>query len=840
METQGAAFGGLEVTARGEGPADNGQTSAPSDSKAETSCAAAVDALDRAVRRLIDAEKAVLLSGMEPFLLYPGPGVWTMKELDAVRRNLIHCCIQTQRMAQLLRNAKAAATPTGGSARQFLAAAATALLDKSEEMYELCEQLLTTFPCVFSPQRFKQRMRELSQKMAALEQEMRTLGLKVFHPVEVNTEEALLELDTETAAVGDGEQQGEANEPEKKKADAGDSLLQRTVDLLPQGLATTAFVHAGYSSPVLLGRAISDLAAAQQTNGKRGLLLNIAFLFVSLLVHLRRLFITPFVALTSWRLSWRGPKAWWRNPECWYAVKLVVPLICIFACGICLPKFRKYSWGINLTERPNLLDFSEAGVTTRMVPWFMLGYLTVLQTTYNGTVHRAICRTLGILLGSFSGWVGLKLCGSSVAGLIAFCAVTVFLDIFFFADSEHPLDGFHKTWGYAGVVFTYTQSLVVTLSTEDNGGLTGDMNYVVVTRILSNLMGILLGVVVTHVPPLASATTSACKEYTHVMQCCTTGFTDMTQSFLCICGGGKEEYCATFDNEDKPSADSLPVQREQAKVSAVSKMLDSTCKEHLQAAARYIREGQNLPLLLPWRTSSRLAKVHVAMMSMMLETLDAAQLMLDILNDDEEDSAGQRQSNLSPQEVLSFHDLESFSPDDAAKGDHALARRLSMPLMQRDNCAAVRQVFQTAKGEEALRCMCDAISTLAAAADAEICASLPAFGERLMNCGAGYAQQGDSPKDHQQAFESCRAAADRNASEIKVALAECLCQHRGLHAEARAARMASAFVVMRLLYHLQSVTFSLDEVHAALTGEADGGSPACPQSVALRNLCEGK
>lgn len=132
-----------------------------------------------------------------------------------------------------------------------------------------------------------------------------------------------------------------------------------------------------------------------------------------------------------------------------------------------------YIAGVEVTKDPIFLDISAQGVATRMVPWFLLGFLTVLQTTYNGTVHRALARTIGIILGSFFGWAGLKWSGSNLAGLIAFCSVTVFVDIFIFADPDHPLDGFHKGWGYSGMVFTYTQALIVTLATEDLGGLTG-------------------------------------------------------------------------------------------------------------------------------------------------------------------------------------------------------------------------------------------------------------------------------------------------------------------------------------------------------------------------------
>ena len=102
--------------------------------------------------------------------------------------------------------------------------------------------------------------------------------------------------------------------------------------------------------------------------------------------------------------------------------------------------------GVEVTESPIFLDISNQGIATRMVPWFLLGYLTVLQTTYNGTLHRALGRIVGILLGSFCGWVGMKLFGSNLAALIAFCSVTVFVDIFVFADPRHPLDGFSRRW----------------------------------------------------------------------------------------------------------------------------------------------------------------------------------------------------------------------------------------------------------------------------------------------------------------------------------------------------------------------------------------------------------
>ncbi|KAL8433128.1 hypothetical protein ACSSS7_004105 [Eimeria intestinalis] len=795
------------VEGHGDDSTNGAQIASGSHPKVDLSCPPATGTLDRTVRKLLDSEKAVLLSGMEPFLLYPGPGVWTMKELEVVRKKLIQCCIQTQRMTQLLRSSKADSGLGGsGVPRGFSPGPASALLAKTEEMYELCEQMLITFPYVFAPTRCRRRTGELSERMARVEEDMRALGSRIFQAVKINSEEALEDMESATAAAA----APEADDADETavKASVNEKALQHTAGQLPQGLATTAFVHAGYSFPVLLSRSVVALSDAQQVNTRRGLFMNIAFPFVPFFIHLKRLFVVPFTWFMFWRLRWGGPKAWWKNPESWYAIKLIVGLVCIFACGIYLPAFRTYSWGIPPTDRPILLDLSDEGATTRMVPWLLLGYITVLQTTYNGTMHRALGRTLGILLGSFSGWVGLKWWGSNFTGLIIFSAVTVFLDVFIFADSEQPLDGFHKQWGYAGVVFTYTQSLIITLASDDLGGLSGDTNYLVTTRILSNLMGILLAVVVAHLPPLASATTFACSEYAQVMQCCTSGVNDLIGSFLCICGSTKDEQCVTSVGEDKLSAASSP----------------------------FRREAQYIPLLRPWHTSLRLSTIQVAVKSMVLESRDAAQLVADICDDDSAaQGAGVSKTLSGP-----FGHPESLQmpPEDPLGAERALAKRLSMPLMQRNNCIAIREVLETSEGgelKEALRNMTDAIGTLAAAASAEMRIHLPAFGEKLMSSKGGYAHQSDSPADPQQAYETSRASVEKKATQVTTALAECLGRHHSIHREAESARIATAFVVMRLLYHLQSISCSLDDIHAALHGPAPSDAQSC-ELMSLRHL----
>ncbi|CDJ36413.1 uncharacterized protein EMH_0083670 [Eimeria mitis] len=514
---------------------------AKSKAEADSLDGGAVRALDDVVLSLLETQKATLLSGMEPFLLYPGPGVWTMKELDEVRQRLIQCCLQTQNVLKLMVRPQSNSAFGSLNFNPTLVSAGKALLDKCIRMYELCEELLTTFPSIFSPSKTKQKSDELMEQMSLLEGEMRRLALEVFRPSEVNTEYAIAQLEADSAAVADSEPTVVNPAKESRYANRRKSL-QRAMELLPVGIAVTGFVQAGYSEPLWLSRAVCALSKAQQTNTLHGLLMNTAFPFLPVGVHAQRLVVAPLRALAFWRRQWRGPGAWWRDPEVWYVIKLVIPLIIIFSCGICFPKFLQYSWGVKVTENPIILDISNQGIATRMVPWFLLGYLTVLQTTYNGTVHRGLARTLGILLGSFCGWLGMKLFGASLAALITFCSVTVFVDIFASADPRHPLDGFSRKWGYSGMVFTYTQSLIVTLATGELGGLTGEQDYLATTRILSNIMGILLAVIVAHLPPLASATTCACNEYSQVMQGCTREANHLVQTFLSLCQPPMEQH----------------------------------------------------------------------------------------------------------------------------------------------------------------------------------------------------------------------------------------------------------------------------------------------------------
>lgn len=88
-----------------------------------------------------------------------------------------------------------------------------------------------------------------------------------------------------------------------------------------------------------------------------------------------------------------------------------------------------------------------------------------------------------------------------------------------------------------------------------------------------------------------------------------------------------------------------------------------------------------------------------------------------------------------------------------------------------------------------------------------------------------------------QAYQNCREAVDNNANRVNAALVECLIEHSSVQRQARSFRTAAAFVVMRILYHLQCIKLSLDEIHASLV-KGSKGPASNSKLVALQD--EGK
>eukprot|EP00070_Physeter_catodon_P036581 XP_028343475.1 uncharacterized protein LOC112062914 [Physeter catodon] len=207
-------------------------------------------------------------------------------------------------------------------------------------------------------------------------------------------------------------------------------------------------------------------------------------------------------------------------------------MLTLFSFAVFFKEFSQYSWGQTLTEHPTIMDYCTQGITTRAVPWIMLGFLTCLQTTYNGTVFRGINRIVGIVCGSFAAWVVMRTCDHHIAQIVCFSCCLLGIDVFLTADSKNPNYGFHHVWGYAGMVFTYTQALIVGLAFEDLGGITGSIDYLTVTRIVSSILGVVLAILVAHLPPACSGNNAAAMRYGEALECCSQAVEKAVQYLL--------------------------------------------------------------------------------------------------------------------------------------------------------------------------------------------------------------------------------------------------------------------------------------------------------------------
>lgn len=137
-------------------------------------------------------------------------------------------------------------------------------------------------------------------------------------------------------------------------------------------------------------------------------------------------------------------------------------------------------------------------------------------------------------------------------------------------------------------------------------------------------------------------------------------------------------------------------------VTSVAKTLDMECKEHMDSAARLLREGRYVPILLPWQTSPSLAKVQVAIKSVLIEAQDATQLVLDVCDDDSQTMLAATNAPLvgSGEQELAALPVAGLSTQAAsAQGKGVLLKSWSVSLMQQGNCRAIRELFQTSKGE---------------------------------------------------------------------------------------------------------------------------------------------
>jgi len=137
--------------------------------------------------------------------------------------------------------------------------------------------------------------------------------------------------------------------------------------------------------------------------------------------------------------------------------------------------------------------------TFHFAGWAMIAYAMACSPTAEGTVKKGILRLLGTLLGAFSGWLALIVCGEQNE-----IALTVWMTIFtaipaYVGLPRGPLAwmGAHPDYGYSVAVFVMTQCLVIVDVVAGAGG----KGEIVVNRIVGNVTGIGMAIVLLGLVP---------------------------------------------------------------------------------------------------------------------------------------------------------------------------------------------------------------------------------------------------------------------------------------------------------------------------------------------------
>jgi len=242
-----------------------------------------------------------------------------------------------------------------------------------------------------------------------------------------------------------------------------------------------------------LGTSSIRLAESQEKQSFTNILLNVSpFLLVPLAV-LARLLSVAWKAILVWK--WL-PSRWWLDPEVRWCLKYMIGLSALFSLSAFSTKFREWEVQTN-QDLGSLREYLQDTPTSKFGGWFTLGFITTFCLTLEGTVHKGCLRILGTCAGALCAWLALLCFSDSIYGLIAWMCVTNFVAFLTTTHTENPLLGSHQSFGYAAQLFTYTQSIIVIEVFKD----IGSRDYITLSRLLANISGIVVSILVSHVLP---------------------------------------------------------------------------------------------------------------------------------------------------------------------------------------------------------------------------------------------------------------------------------------------------------------------------------------------------
>lgn len=242
-----------------------------------------------------------------------------------------------------------------------------------------------------------------------------------------------------------------------------------------------------------VGTSSIRLAESQRKQSSTNILLNVFPLLLVPLAVLARLLSAACKAILVWK--WL-PSRWWNDPQVLWCLKYMAGLAALFSLSAFSAKFREWEVETN-RDSSSFEEFLQNAPASKFGGWFTLGFITTFCLTLEGTIHKGCLRILGTCAGALSAWLALLCFPDSIYGLIAWMCITNFVTFSTTTHTENPLLGSHPSFGYAAQLFTYTQSIIVISVFKE----IGSRDYITLNRLLANVSGIVVSVLVSHILP---------------------------------------------------------------------------------------------------------------------------------------------------------------------------------------------------------------------------------------------------------------------------------------------------------------------------------------------------
>lgn len=217
---------------------------------------------------------------------------------------------------------------------------------------------------------------------------------------------------------------------------------------------------------------------------------------------LTRLAVTATLPFRPRRWDWRVALS---------CAEFTLGITCLFIMEVYWPAFNNYLIQPGLlppsTTNPYITSEGGAPPPAYFAFWAYIAYIFASTPTADGSAHKSLLRAFGTVLGAFSAWLGAIICSGgsydpypdiNPAGLAVWLTVTALgFSYWFMPDGPRALMGWDPDIGFFPFYFTMVQAICAL--DIYGGGATRDA--IVVNRMVANLVGILMALIMSFLPP---------------------------------------------------------------------------------------------------------------------------------------------------------------------------------------------------------------------------------------------------------------------------------------------------------------------------------------------------